>query len=450
VALLFPTLAIPCGGSNRKKTAKQQPVQKNQNKGVKKQSVSKKLLVSSAVLLAVSAFATNGDNMMAIGPIARAMGGVGIASPQDAISAVFANPAAMCFTPGCAYSEVNFAGTIFMPHPQSSVKLQGVGNYNADSKQNIYAIPAIGLSVPIDPETRRWRFGLAAYGATGLGVDYRGTGLNQNFPGTGYPLVQGAFSSLMIMKFAPSISYEISPNLSVGTALNIDYATLDLGSGSSPAYGIGGQFGVIYRPAPEWSLGAIYITPQNMDFGNVVQTSPGTYHALELESPQQAGIGISRTFMDGRLLIEVDGKYINWAGATGYKDFGWQDQWVAGLGAQFALVPKKLFLRAGYNYANNPVQTQNGWGAGMHNVQGMMFPDYYYETFRMIGFPAIVEQHVTCGIGYAFSEKFEINLAYTHAFENTSSESGSAMGVPATISSSLSEDSVDFGLTFRF
>lgn len=392
--------------------------------------------------------------MMAIGPIARAMGGVGIAAPQDAISAVFANPAAMCFTPGCAYSEVNFAGTLFMPHPHSSVNIQGVGQYSAKAKQNAYAIPAIGLSVPIDPETRRWRFGLAAYGATGLGVDYRGTGLDQNFPGTSYPLAQGTFTSLMIMKFAPSISYQITPNLSAGAALDIDYATLDLGNGSSPAYGFGGQFGVIYRPAPKWSLGAIYFTRQDMNFANVVQTGSQTCHGLELDSPQEAGIGISRTFMDGRLLIEADGKYINWSSADGYKDFGWQDQWVAGLGVQFAALRKKLFLRAGYNYGSNPVKAHNGWGktsTSGHNIQGMSFPDYYYESFRTIGFPAIVEHHITCGIGYAFSETFEIDAAYTHAFENNVTEQGQYMGGPtANISSSLSEDSVDFGLTWRY
>jgi long-chain fatty acid transport protein len=58
--------------------------------------------------------ATNGDNLMSIGPISRAIGGVGIASPQDAISAVFSNPAAMCFGPYCPGSEFNF-GTVFMP-----------------------------------------------------------------------------------------------------------------------------------------------------------------------------------------------------------------------------------------------------------------------------------------------------------------------------------------------
>src|SRR5579859_8273520 len=102
---------------------------------------SKLLLASSTALLTSTALATNGDNMMAIGPNARAMGGVGVASPQDAISAVFANPAAMCFTPGCAYSEVNFAGTLFLPHPSARLDLQGMGTFSSDSKQNVYAIP---------------------------------------------------------------------------------------------------------------------------------------------------------------------------------------------------------------------------------------------------------------------------------------------------------------------
>ena len=63
------------------------------------------LLIILAMFLVLSfagiSSATNGDNLMSIGPISRAMGGVGIAAPQDAISAVFANPAAMCFGPYC-------------------------------------------------------------------------------------------------------------------------------------------------------------------------------------------------------------------------------------------------------------------------------------------------------------------------------------------------------------
>ena len=42
-----------------------------------------------ALLVPAAALATNGDNIIGVGPISRAMGGVGIAHPQDAISAVF-------------------------------------------------------------------------------------------------------------------------------------------------------------------------------------------------------------------------------------------------------------------------------------------------------------------------------------------------------------------------
>src|SRR5512135_575729 len=72
-------------------------------------------------------FATNGDNLMAIGPIARSMGGVGVAAPQDAISAVFANPAAMCFGPYCPGSEVNFAGSVFMPAAHAQITIPAFG-----------------------------------------------------------------------------------------------------------------------------------------------------------------------------------------------------------------------------------------------------------------------------------------------------------------------------------
>ena len=74
-----------------------------------------------SLLLTNLALATNGDNLIGVGPVSRAMGGVGIAAPQDAISAVFANPAAMCFGPYCPSSHVDFAGTLFMPDVSAKV-----------------------------------------------------------------------------------------------------------------------------------------------------------------------------------------------------------------------------------------------------------------------------------------------------------------------------------------
>jgi len=268
------------------------------------------------------------------------------------------------------------------------------------------------------------------------------------------PLIQGEYTSLQNMKFAPSLAYQVAPNFSVGLAAHIDYATLDLRNGSSPAYGIGAQVGLLWRPVDQLSLGFTYVTPQATEFKNVVNyTADMTTFAnedLELESPHILGVGVAYEFLDDRLLATVDGKWLNWGSVKGYSDFDWQDQWVLGAGLQFAVVPDKFFLRAGYNYGNNPVKENNGWGAGAREVQGMMFPDYYYETFRVIGFPAVVEHHVTAGIGYAFSRKFEMHLGYVHAFKKSMSEEDSFFGQPATITTSLAEDSLDFGLTWHF
>ena len=60
------------------------------------------ILPAFAVLilaLAAPAMSTNGDIRIGCGPISRSMGGVGVAAPQEAIGAVFANPAALCLSP---------------------------------------------------------------------------------------------------------------------------------------------------------------------------------------------------------------------------------------------------------------------------------------------------------------------------------------------------------------
>lgn len=416
-------------------------------------------ILGLVVALTSPVLATNGDNLISVGPISRSMGGVGIAAPQDAISAVFSNPAAMCFGPYCPGSEFDFAGTLFMPKVDAKVISPGLGiNAAADSDRKVYAIPAIGLSVPITTAFPLWRFGIAAYGVSGLGVDYRNTSIDGTFPSppfpAGTPLVAGSFTQLQTMKFAPSISFEPNEKFSLGLAVHIDYSNLDLRNGSSFNYGLGVQLGAIYKPSDMVSLGVTYVSPQEVDYKNVLNLD-GALFDLKLESPQQVGIGIAIEPVKDMLLIEADGRWINWANATGYDDFDWKDQWVFGIGAQYKPT-KQLALRAGYNYANNPVIEHNGFvGApippAVVNVQGINMPTYYYETFRIIGFPAIVTQHLTLGMGYEFSKRFALNAGYTHAFKETISESGTNIaGVPTTLQSTLSEDSVEFGLTLRF
>ena len=415
------------------------------------------LLIILAMFLVLSfagiSSATNGDNLIAIGPISRAMGGVGIAAPQDAISAVFSNPAAMCFGPFCPGTEVNFGGTVFMPRIDSRVTNAGQVTA-ADSDKKAFAIPAFGLSVPITSSLPLWRFGLAAYGVSGLGVDYRNTPLEQaTLPNSGgFPAVAGEYTQLQIMKFSPSIAFQPDNNFSVGIGVHIDYANLDLRNGSSFNYAVGGQAGLIYKLTDGLIFGATYVSPQNVTYKQVADFDQnGSSDDLKLEQPQQAGVGLAFEPVKDVFLIEIDGRWINWSAARGYSDFDWKNQWVGAVGLQFKPSPE-IALRAGYNYGNNPVREHDNFaGTTATTIQGKTMPTYYYESFRIIGFPAIVKQHVTAGVGYEISNKLALNLGYMHAFKETIKENGTdPLGQPATLESTLSEDSIEFGITWRF
>jgi len=412
------------------------------------------LAIMLIATLSPAAFATNGTQLIGIGPISRSMGGVGVAAPQDAISAVFSNPAAMCFGPYCPSSQFDFAGTLFMPEQKAEIQASGQ-TYKANSRDNNYAIPAIGFSVPVGGAESRLRFGLSAYGVSGLGVDYRDTELDQANPNFGgNPVAAGTYTNLQLMKFAPTLGYQITPMISAGASFQINYSTLDLGDGTVAAYSYGVKLGGIYKPIDQLSLGLTYTSPQKATYNHVYNfdgSPDGSRENLTLEQPQEVGLGVAYEFLKARVLLETNVKWINWSDADGFGDFDWDDQWVFAVGSQWEAIDH-LFFRVGYNYGKNPIKENNNWTAtDFVNVQGKSLPAYYYETFRVVGFPAVVEHHMTAGIGYEVGESLIINLSYMHAFENTHSEKGQGLDFqPAKIESKLYEDSLSFAFTWRF
>ena len=133
---------------------------------------------------------------------------------------------------------------------------------------------------------------------------------------------------------------------------------------------------------------------------------------------------------------------------AGYEDFGFKNQWVFAVGIQYE-PSSKVALRAGFNSGENPVDTHNGFDPmGATNVQGKNVPNMSYETLRIIGIPAVVEKHLTLGIGYDISESVIINLSYLHAFEETIKER-SAMGMMA-LESTVKGDSASVGISWMF
>lgn len=118
----------------------------------------------------------------------------------------------------------------------------------------------------------------------------------------------------------------------------------------------------------------------------------------DLEQPSEMGAGIS--YAMGRSVIAFDYKRINWASATGYEDFGWEDQDVYAIGYQHT--QDNWAIRTGYNYAKSPIVKNSVPQINMLNL---------------LAFPATVESHYTVGGSYLFSKKTSVDLAYVYAPE---------------------------------
>ncbi|MBT3296311.1 MAG: hypothetical protein HN919_08810 [Verrucomicrobia bacterium] len=407
-------------------------------------------LVCSVVGGAGVALATNGDNLMGVGPVSRGMGGVGIAAPQDSITAIFNNPAALGACPCGARSESIFGATIFDPTVTARIRLLDpmtgatAVDIEGESGGQAYIIPAVGVTMAIND---MWRMGVGAYGVSGLGTDYRDKGwdLDPSRPGAEGDL----YTRLEIMKFAGMVACQVADSLALGAALNGAYNNLDLEQGGSHDYSFGVQVGALLNLGAV-SIGASYTTPQKADHRNVFDLDfDGTQDDLELEAPATYGVGVAVTPTE-KLLVEVDAKYLDWANAAGYEDFDWDSQWVFAIGAQVQATDK-LAVRCGYNYGENPVKEHNGFDpspTATTMVQGKAVPTFGYEMLRIIGFPAIVESHATVGVSYQVAEDMSLHLGYMHAFENTVSET-SAFGA-VTLESDLEEDSYSFSMAWAF
>lgn len=404
------------------------------------------LVFSMAALLPLAAHATNGDNLIGVGAISRAMGGVGIAAPQDAISSTFSNPAAMCVGPFCPNSEFDFSATLLAPRIDGKVTISGNGGgldgvYQDRADEKVYTAPAFGFTAPVNGKLR---LGLSAYGITGLGVDYRDS--NMFTPATNA-------TQLMILKVAPTVAYKVSDDLSVGVAMHIVNSQTDFGKGTSTGYGLGAQLGLLYHLGEAIHLGATYLTAINADHDNSFDLDgDGSMDDFDLEAPQQFGIGIAFQPSDA-FLFEVDSKWINWADAKGYDALDWDDQICVAVGAQFKPT-EKLALRLGYNFAENQLEGRTFDGDTTVKVQGKDVNAFGFESLRVSMFPPIVEHHVTVGFGYDVTKAVSLNFGYMHAFEETVKSSGTAPtafgGGDVELESKLVEDAVDFSIAWKF
>jgi long-chain fatty acid transport protein len=411
--------------------------------------MSRKWMQRAGMMLVLSmgqaAWATNGDSLEGVGAVSEALGGTGVAAPQDGLTAIVNNPAGLAIAPGADNPEATVGLTLFQPVVNAKIITPG-GTLSGGSDDPLSLIPFFGYSHPVNEKVF---LGFGAFGVSGMGVDYRGQGwdLDGN-PANGYE--GDIYSKYSSLKVAPAVSFKVTDALALGAALHGNYSTLDLDQGETDDGSAGAAIGASYRLG-DLQLGASYTTPQKSTFEDVYNfdafSGDTQKDDLALEQPAVYAAGVAWEAND-KLLLEFNAKYLPWGDSEGYEDFDWENQWVYVLGAQYKAT-EKLDLRAGFNYAANPIREHAGWDPnGMTSVQGTAIPVFGYEMFRIVGFPAIVESHLTLGFGYQLTESLALNVAYAHVFENdiTSSSIGDAIQLEST----LSEDSLGIGLAWAF
>ncbi|MFA6902705.1 MAG: outer membrane protein transport protein [Gallionellaceae bacterium] len=359
-------------------------------------------------LVSPMAYATNGDEMMAIGTQSTALGGTGVANYIGADSA-WANPAMLGKSTG---SEIVGGLVYFKP----TVTNTGMGGTAQTSGTNPSIIPDISYSSRIN---NNMSYGVAFAGIAGMGVDYSGASYSTHIAGK---------TVMSIARLMGTFAYNdtdygvgISPILQYGS-LAISYT--NTGGAYNPTQkadtstGFGASVGGYYNVTPAVVVAAAYQSAIEMTYGTQL-SGAGTQFGLcspaggsctglptfgdKLAQPAELKLGVAYTMSD--FTLTADYKSIQWSAATGYKDFNWKDQTVVAIGAKYA--GNGYWLGAGYNQANDPI----GEVTPSANPASIEYRNAALNFFNNMLFPAIVQNSMTLGGGYDISKSMSIEAS---------------------------------------
>lgn len=444
----------------------------------------KKTLLAAAlgaVLAPLAAHATDGYFPHGHGMKAKGMGGAAMAMTSDTFGGSD-NPATMAFVGNRLDVGIDWF------RPDRSARREGSaggtgfldGSAEGNERQNFF-VPEFGYNRMLRPNLS---LGISVVGHGGMNTDYPSGQLDQGVCQGGAPngvrvnLLCGSGNlgvDLAQLVFAPTLSYKLSANHSVGVAPLIGYqrfkayglqAFAPISSdpanlsnrGYDDAWGFGLRVGYYARVTPSIALGAAYATKIDMqEFDK--------YRGLfaergDFDIPENYGFGAAFN-VTPKLVVAADYQRINYSkvasvgnrsnppnctptfpagpgvgpdclGASGSSiGFGWDDVNVIKLGIEYHW-DSRLVLRAGYNHTDNPIQARD-------------------VTFNILA-PGVVQDHVTAGFTYALQGGSEITMAYMHAFKK--SVSGPAanpyFNVGGTETITLSEDSLGVAWGWKF
>lgn len=330
-----------------------------------------------AVVLANSAYATNGMNLEGYGPVATAMGGASMAY-DNGTAAVMNNPATLGLMSDGARLDVALG--MLGPDVESTVTTSQ-GNMSASSDSNAFYMPAMGYA----RKHGMWTYGLGVFGQGGMGTEFGGTTWMSN-PGqqaTSPGLVNRSEVSVgrlvVPLVFQPASAWRVGGSLdfvwagmdlqmamsqtqflnlttpgkqNIGTAsgtlaqgfgqafqggaiTKLHYAHFDFSddskfTGKAMGYGAAGKLGVTFQPISTLTLGATYHTKTSL---SDLETSDAKMSMSIKADPSMLAGNAATSQID--MVVPLTGKMT-------VVDFQWPDTF--GLGAAWKATDKVMLV----------------------------------------------------------------------------------------------------------
>ena len=416
--------------------------------------IKKVMLILALMLMPVVAQSTNGYFSHGTGLTNRALGGAGVAFPQDALASA-TNPAGMAFVG----NRMDIGAVLFKPDrgysPSASLANGSGGAFtlgagSETSHNRGFIIPSFGLNYML---SKKDAVGLSVYGNGGMNTSYKSgsasfdpfgmRGAGVSFPGAlgagtaGVDLMQVFFNLSYAHRLSEQFSLGISPLLTMQSfrsngldtfapftrtfvaSQGTQMPTHLTQNGTDTAYGWGLQVGALARDiASVADFGISYRTKINMerweDYADLF-AQDGTF---DIPSTLWAGVAIE---VAENMTLVADYQRI-WYGdsdaisngvqnlfacpALGGQDiesclggdrgagFGWDDMDIFKVGLQWQARPD-VTGRIGYSHASQPI--------GGDQV-----------VFNLLA-PAVVEDHITLGATVT-TRMGDITLEAMHAF----------------------------------
>jgi len=291
-----------------------------------------------------------------LAPRSAGLAGTSIAEPLDNVSAIYGNPAALSQFRG---TEFSFGATWYQPEVELTHDGSVTGAaFSSDSETEGFLVPQVGVTQDLRGLGFNGTLGAGLTAVSGIGAQFRHE-----------PSSLGAGAEFIIFGANFGLSYDLNDQLSLGTALTLSFAQMDLGLGGTSAESHDtswrGSLGLTYQPASATKLGLMYQSTLKHNFKSLLiesdtpalapfATTTGRFTNVVIEQPQNLGIGLSnRSFMDGRLLLAVDILYKAWESTEFWGDV-YENQWVYSIGAE--LTSGAWRFRTGYGFAEDPTK----------------------------------------------------------------------------------------------